>query len=92
MGKGFDGCVDCEGFRWIWRGFPDTRRGSGARLRDWGIKRKGRTGPGGWTQVYTRESIVHQEELVKIIIYWRMDYSGEKRGRKKKAQNHFLRG
>ena len=36
-------------------------------------KRKGRAGPGWRTQVSTRQSIVHSEGLVKIIIKGRAD-------------------
>jgi len=43
-------------------------------------KRESRAGPGGWTQVFTRQTIVHLEEVVKIIIYWEADFLGEKQG------------
>ncbi len=86
--EGFDGCVDCGEFRGIWRALRGARRGSGARTGPGGIKRKGRAGPGGWTQISTRQSIVHSEGLVKIIMYWEAGFSGGKRGKKKRDSSH----
>lgn len=88
LGKGSDGCVDCGAFREIGRGLRGARRQSGARIRDWGIKRKSRARPGGWTQAFTRESIVYQEGLVKIIIQGKVDFLREKRAREKRDSSH----
>jgi hypothetical protein len=41
LAEGFEGCVDGGGSRGIWRGLRGVvERGSGARIRDWGIKKK----------------------------------------------------
>jgi hypothetical protein len=100
LAKGFDGCVDCRAFRRSWRnygllaGHAGVKAAASRRTPNWtrshdadrGAPRKARAGrvPGGWTQVFTSHSIVHQEGLVKIIIYWEAGFWGEKQGREKR--------